>query len=515
MIRKLVATMTLVLMSHLELISQQTRPLSSSFESVEFQRSPAGPYRFMRGGKIAVGSFEARTATLLDLIRVGYGVGAENIVGGPSWLGWDRFDISAKLPPGSTDRDLPGMLQDFLSKTFRLRVHSAASPKQRYRVSATPDRLRGARLGSAAVPPVCEFRTASGPGTAVIDCRSTTMEQFTRYLKQTFDVNLPIVDATNIDSSWDFTLQWSIGEVREFPSPNLTKALEDQLGLRIDLEETSAPMIVVDSATEIPRTDAMKITRLLSPKEFELATIKPTAPDTPRSVRLGERQITWTAFSLKDLIAYSWMVAPKDELMSGIPSWASSAKFDIAAKTPDDWPSPKVDIEIFRPMLLRLLQDRFGLKAHVENRTIPAYSLQSAKPKLKNADPSRGTSCGGDEHSSLPYRAGGTITCTNISMDEFAEELQIMTAYFIPTPVLNSTGLNGRWDFSISFSGFQRFVAPTASTSKSAPPVPGLAEGPPTFFEALEEQLGLKLVLAKRPVPVLVVDRINRTPSEN
>jgi uncharacterized protein (TIGR03435 family) len=83
-------------------------------------------------------------------------------------------------------------------------------------------------------------------------------------------------------------------------------------------------------------------------------------------------------------------------------------------------------------------------------------------------------------------------------------------------PVLDETGLEGAWDFTLNYGLMlnlpARVGAPPVGT---APGVPSDPAGIPSFTEAVEKQLGLKAVTRKRMVPVLVIDHIEEKPTEN
>jgi uncharacterized protein (TIGR03435 family) len=90
----------------------------------------------------------------------------------------------------------------------------------------------------------------------------------------------------------------------------------------------------------------------------------------------------------------------------------------------------------------------------------------------------------------------------------------------IGRPVVDKTGLTGRYDFNLDFVATATTIHtdPTAAPEpQSAPasPLEGVAEPGPELFAALESQLGLKLVSSKSPVKVLVVDKVNEKPTEN
>jgi uncharacterized protein (TIGR03435 family) len=113
----------------------------------------------------------------------------------------------------------------------------------------------------------------------------------------------------------------------------------------------------------------------------------------------------------------------------------------------------------------------------------------------------------------------------NVTMDQFADRLEGISAY-LSTPVINATNLEGSYDFTINFSPVgMAGPVPGGGGGRGGPAVPetigpvtsDAAEpnGAITLFEAIEQQLGLKLVEDKRPVTVYVIDHVEAKPTEN
>jgi uncharacterized protein (TIGR03435 family) len=103
-------------------------------------------------------------------------------------------------------------------------------------------------------------------------------------------------------------------------------------------------------------------------------------------------------------------------------------------------------------------------------------------------------------------------------MAQFAEDLTRIAGGYIKVPVADATGLDGAWDFTLSFSGINvlqgRGRGGDAATA-AAGGAPGASDptGGLSLFDAVQRQLGLKLELRKRPMPVLVIDHIEEKPS--
>jgi uncharacterized protein (TIGR03435 family) len=183
------------------------------------------------------------------------------------------------------------------------------------------------------------------------------------------------------------------------------------------------------------------------------------------------------------------------------------------------------------PMLQTLLEDRCKLKVHKEAREAPVYSLTVAKSGVKMQASKEG-SCTPMDIDHLPARpapgqpvphycgAGGTRTNGATSMADWyglsmAEFAGRMLAGQVDRPVIDKTGLNGRFDIHLEFSR----NAPSGPVTLNGVVTPGeptpTADGAgPSIFTAVQEQLGLKLSPDKAPVDVLVIDHIEK-PSEN
>jgi uncharacterized protein (TIGR03435 family) len=105
-------------------------------------------------------------------------------------------------------------------------------------------------------------------------------------------------------------------------------------------------------------------------------------------------------------------------------------------------------------------------------------------------------------------------------MSQFAGQLQNIAPGYIHSPVLDATGIDGAWDFTLSFSTAGAFrnagergadgAAASGSTPAASDP-----NGALSLFEAMEKQLGLKLKKENRPVSVLVIDRVEQNPIDN
>jgi len=198
-------------------------------------------------------------------------------------------------------------------------------------------------------------------------------------------------------------------------------------------------------------------------------------------------------------------------------------RWDIMAKmiSTDPGQPPQADPETRTKLISRLLEDRFKLKMHFEDRVVPAYTLSSVKPKMAKADPTTRTGCyegpgpdGKDPRAANPL-LNRLLYCRNITMAQFADQLPQQVNGYVHSAVLDKTGLTDAYDFTLSFSGIGLMQnslqgGPGQSGGGAADP-----NGALSLSDAVSKQLGLKLELEKRPAPVLVIDHVERQPTEN
>jgi len=235
---------------------------------------------------------------------------------------------------------------------------------------------------------------------------------------------------------------------------------------------------------------------------FEVATIKPSNPDTPgQSIlvgRGGTNLFTTTNTTLNDLIVFAYGIHLQ-QLVGG-PSWLSSEKFDVTGKPEATGiPNPTQ----LQTMVRKLLTERFGLVFHNEKRELSAYTITVASGGSKLSKNESGGILPG-----FGGRGPGAIGVRNSTMLEFANFLQ---ARIVDRPVVDKTGLDGKFDFTLEW----RPVPLTAGGQPgNAPQLPPEVEARPDLFTAIQEQLGLKLESGKTSVEVFVIDRVEK-PSAN
>jgi len=478
-----------------------------------------------RGGALRGGRFDVRTATMVELISYAYELDTPYVIGGPSWLDWDRFDVLAKAPVGTTSPDLLKMLQNLLSDRFKLVVHKDKKPMPVYALTAKGKPKMKEASGSG--DPGCQD-VPQAPGInrqQVIACKNMTMAKFVNTLMQygggTYFAD-PVVDQTGLTGSYDFELKWTqrnrLAQAGA-DGVSLYDAVDKQLGLKLESTKAPMPVVIVDSVNQKPTPNEAGVETKIPPPpptEFEVAVIKPSSPDARgQNGRIQNGRLDIQNFTLKQLIQVAWdLPNNNDEMVVGAPKSADSNHWDVTAKVLTAGPvvAQDIDFDTLKLMLRGLLAERFGLKVHMEDRPISAFTMTATKQvKLTKADPQNRTGC--KSGAGTNPMLNRLITCQNVTMVQLAAALRDMANGYVKAPIKDATGIEGAFDLSVNFSGVQllpgRQFDPNKESGSSDP------NGSLTLPEAMQKQLGLKLELEKRPLPVLVVDHVEDRPSEN
>ena len=484
---------------------------SAKFEAADVHVSPpaTNPYTFVSGGELRGERYDIRKATMLDLIRIGYGVDPDRVIGGPSWLELDRFDISAKAPASTSPETVKLMLQALLADRFKLVVHKDTRPLPAFALRAGKGRPK-LKDASGVGEPACQSVPQPNPApSSAMACRNMTMAAFAQTLRGIAGDYLTyrVVDSTGLEGSWDFDFRWnSRSQVLPGGAARTTifNAMDQQLGLSLDLSTFPEPVLVVDRVNEKPSENPPGVAKLLPPRltEFDVADLKPSRPDEMPFFRLYPNgRFEMLGFPLRILISTAWDVDWDhiDEVLIGAPKWIATRQFDIVAKTTAATESPSgtgfIDDDA-RLMIRALLIDRFQMKVHHENRPIPAYSLVAVKPKLKKADPANRSSCkqaqivANDPRDADP-RLSQLLDCRNMTMAQFATRLQGIAPDYFAHPVEDATHMEGAFDFTVNFTPRWMLGSPGDPVQAAA----GAASDPNgaiSIFDAVSKQPRLK-----------------------
>ena len=533
----------------------QSPEIPPKFEAADVHVSPKIANPFVRTAAVRGGRYEVKYATMVDLIHIAYGFDNDKVLGGPNWLEMDRFDVIAKVPADSTSETHKLMLQSLLQDRFKLVVHKDTRPLPTYALTvgkkpqlkqAEGTEETGCHPQAASGPPVegsIRLMTMNssgvattinlGPGMTIhYNCRNITMAAFAEGLRDMLGASVgpnPVLDETGLKGSWNFDITWSlqlIGPMMANTDDRITlpEAVDKQLGLKLEQKQVPTPVIVVDSVNEKPSENPPGTAEALPvipvPTEFDVASVKPTDPSERMmnfQMQPGGR-LNVKGMPLRFLISRAFNANNNDAVV-GLPGWVDTERYDVIAKAPSEGPSaPALDAESMAPMIKALLADRFKMTYHTEDRPVSAYTLVAAKPKMKKADPASRTSCKNAQAPAGAPPGSMLLTCQNVTMAQFADRLQNM-APGLNWPILDATGIEGGWDLTLTFSrnAAMRLAGRGGDGGQAAAAEPAASDptGALTIFEAIEKQLGLKLEMQKRPMPVIVVDHIEQKPTEN
>jgi uncharacterized protein (TIGR03435 family) len=265
--------------------------------------------------------------------------------------------------------------------------------------------------------------------------------------------------------------------------------------------------------------------------EFEVASIRP-APEQIQQVNIGLRidgaQVRGSSLPLRDYIVLAYRLKPNQVIG---PDWIASQRFDIAAKLPDG-----ASQDQFRDMLQTLLADRFQMKTHRETKELPVYVLGVAKGGIKMMElppdpqlddsahtPITITGNGRGGNVAIDLGAGSAFTLgpngfevKKITMQAFAD----MLTRFNDRPVVDMTDLKGRYDFNLELSPEDRMATMVRAALAAGVVLPPQAlamldNGSNASLINSLQKLGLTFEARKAPLEMLVIDSIQKTPTEN
>jgi uncharacterized protein (TIGR03435 family) len=482
----------------------------------------------MRGGILRGRRYELRNATMVDLIRAAYTVPPERVIGGPSWLEWNRFDITALAPEGTTPDRLRQMLKALLAERFTLVVREDNAA-----VTAMALRLTGThKLRPAPRPGGCQGRAAPEPNGVIaqtISCNGMTMAQLAEQLPRGAAASAylpgaqPVIDETGLSGFWEFELKFTPRALlAQAGSDGITlQASVEKLGLTLEPTPLTVTAIVVETVNAQFTPNAPDVSRRLPPPpapSFEVASLRPSPLEAQqrRVQLLPNGQVNISAMPLSLMFALAWDL-PDDHFVAG-PDWLEASRVDITARASVTASNGPFDEDLLRMMVRALIIERFQVKYHMDNRPMPALEIVADGPKMATADPTRRTRC----VEGAPADAGAgakpqpfarQVTCQNISMEQFGQLLPSIAGGYTGVPAVDRTGLPGRYDFTFTFSTnqqVQQSALATDAANAGSDPAAALS-----LRDAVRRQLGVRLVDTKQSAPVLVIDSISPTPTNN
>jgi len=223
---------------------------------------------------------------------------------------------------------------------------------------------------------------------------------------------------------------------------------------------------------------------------FEVASVKRSGQGGPPGDIPQNMDRSPGSFAMRNVplrYALEWAYDLQDYQISG-PDWIKAEeRYDIIAKAE----GPATNVQM-KPMLQTLLTERFQMQLHHEKKEQPVFVLIPGKGPAKVK-----VAASGNE----PRLSGSATSASFFSQP--ISRFTFMLTRRMGAPVLDMTGLTGIYDCSIDTSGLVNGNSPSNPTTG------------PSIFTAVEENLGLKLEAGKVPIDTLVIDHVERVPTEN
>jgi uncharacterized protein (TIGR03435 family) len=279
---------------------------------------------------------------------------------------------------------------------------------------------------------------------------------------------------------------------------------------------------------------AALVAGIASAREFEVASIRPAAPmvagqQPTLGVCIDGSQFRANNMTLRDYLATAYSVRL---YQVEAPDWAASERFNITAKLPESLQGRPPREDELGAMVRKLVEQRFQVKSHRASRDFPVYELERLKGGIRAAEApldapdGNVTSAAGmreGERSTFNLGRGSSLSVgeNRIEMKKVSMEvLADILARYVDRPVMDQTGIKSTYNITLELApgDFQVAMARGAVSSgvQLPPQSMGLLEIP--TGDSMHQQLakvGLKLEARKARLDVIVIDSINRAPSEN
>jgi uncharacterized protein (TIGR03435 family) len=239
---------------------------------------------------------------------------------------------------------------------------------------------------------------------------------------------------------------------------------------------------------------------------FEVATIKPnnTGATSLQALIIRGRNFATRASSLNDLISFAYSVQVKQ--IVNAPDWSDKDRYDVDA-VPEQEGSPNV--EQLRIMIRKLLTERFNLAFHHDKREMSAYVLTVGKDGNKLKPTQLKSTLPG--LFAAPGTGGLTLHMVNATTSDFTGFLQSIV---LDRPVVDRTGIQGRYDYQCTFtpdeSQFGGHPPPMPNQANNNGSTDTAAPAAPSLYDAIQQELGLKLSAEKTAVDVIAVDHVDK-----
>jgi uncharacterized protein (TIGR03435 family) len=191
------------------------------------------------------GRYLVHNIALKRLIATAFGIDSIEVIGGPNWIGTDRWDINAKIPSEYGARPqgqvLKTMVQNLLADRFRLIIHRETREVSGYALVVAKN---GSKMAVAKPDEVARFQ-GGNDGTQHLKATNIRMDALAQYL--TGDGGL-VVDRTGLTDGYDFDLNWTLADEPSSDLPSIFTALQEQVGLKLEHAKLPIQAVIVDRA---------------------------------------------------------------------------------------------------------------------------------------------------------------------------------------------------------------------------------------------------------------------------
>ncbi len=512
---------------------------SRSFEVTSVQASAArndGTTVRLIPGKLTLANWTTRS-----LLVYAYDVGADHIVGGPTWIDSERYNIDAnvddslaydtgklidanvagRFPPGLKHDQLKLTVQLMLADRFKLSLTHETRQVPTYALviakngpkfhEAKPgDTYSNGIIGPNGLP---EGPHRGAGQNGHLTAQALSMSSVAMALSR--QLNRTVLDKTELTGDYDFTLEWTPEQDYAAHGSSVTSiftAIEQQLGLKLELQEVATDFLIIHHVEK----SAEPVTQTVGAPEpsFQSVSVKTNTTNTPMagfSIKgkdfsaaiFKPDRFMATNYTLRQLIRLAYGV--QDSQTVGGPDWINSEKYDVDARL-----DRSVVEELNRMgteqgnsarlrMIQSLLADHFKLALHRETKELPGYVLVvgDGGPKLQTAKAGDTYPDGMKGPDGRPVGTGyfepekGKIIFQGRPLSSLVQYLSDR----LGRTVVDKTGLAGNYDFALEW-------APTSPEASS-----------PSVLAAVQGELGLKLEAQTTATEVIVIDRAEK-PSE-
>jgi uncharacterized protein (TIGR03435 family) len=226
------------------LAAQQADSLRFEVASIKVSKSGL-PGNVWGGGP---GRYVVDGITAANLIWNAYNLRPEELIGGPTWLHTERFQVGATYPPESGTEQVNAMLRSLLQDRFALKAHREPRELRKYRLVLSDANGRlGPQIKKSS--PKCGRPHPERPcmmraGVGELVMQEATIRQFLDYLESIAGGR--IEDRTGLTGDYDLTLSWSRGN-SDVERPSIFTALQEQLRLKLEPTRGPVDVLVIDS----------------------------------------------------------------------------------------------------------------------------------------------------------------------------------------------------------------------------------------------------------------------------